>query len=110
MLVSNNGCQFDKTPFREFCKHLGIRKHYSLPSHPQANGKAEVTNQSFLKIIKTRLEGARGIWPNELPNVLWVYRTKIRTLTRETPFKLAYGSDVVIPTKVNLTSYRGGPL
>ena len=30
----------------------------------------------------------------------------IRTSTRETPFKLAYGSDAVIPTEVGLTSYR----
>ena len=30
----------------------------------------------------------------------------IRTPIGETPFKLAYGSDVVIPVEVNLTSYR----
>ena len=30
----------------------------------------------------------------------------VRTPTRETPFKLTYGSDVVIPTEVDLTSYR----
>ena len=60
----------------------------------------------MLKIIKTQLEGAKGIWPNELPSVLWAYRTKARTFTRETPFRLAYGSEAVIPTKVGLTSYR----
>ena len=60
----------------------------------------------MLKIIKTQLEGAKGIWPNELPSVLWAYRTTIRTPTRETPFKLAYGSDAVIPVAVGLTSYR----
>ena len=30
----------------------------------------------------------------------------VRTLTRETPFKLAYGSDAVIPVEVGLTSYK----
>ena len=34
VLVSDNGRQFDNTPFRYFCKQLGIRNHYSLPSHP----------------------------------------------------------------------------
>ena len=29
-----------------------------------------------------------------------------RTPTRETPFRLAYGSEVVIPAEVELTSYR----
>ena len=31
----------------------------------QANGQTEVTNRSLLKIIKTRLEGARGAWLEE---------------------------------------------
>ena len=60
----------------------------------------------MLKIIKTRLEGAKGIWPDELPSVLWAYRTTARTPTGETPFRLAYGADAAIPTEVGLTSYR----
>ena len=60
----------------------------------------------MLKIIKTQLEGAKGIWPNELPSVLWAYRTTTRTPTRETPFQLAYRSEVIIPAEVGLTSYR----
>ena len=30
----------------------------------------------------------------------------VRTPTGETPFKLAYGNDAVIPVEVSLTSYR----
>ena len=62
----------------------------------------------MLKIIKTRLEGAKGIWPDELPSVLWAYRTTARTPTGETPFRLAYGTEAVIPAEVGLTSYRVG--
>ena len=60
----------------------------------------------MLKIIKTRLEGAKGIWPDELPGVLWAYRTTVRTSTWETPFKLAYGSEAVIPAEVHMASHR----
>ena len=70
VLVSNNEKQFDNSSFRDFCLELGIKNHYSSPAHPQANGQVEVTNWTLLKIIKTRLEGAKGIWPNELPSVL----------------------------------------
>ena len=59
-----------------------------------------------MKIIKTRLEGAKGIWSDELPSVLWAYRTTVRTSTRETPFKLAYGSEVVIPAEVHMANHR----
>ena len=105
-ITQQNGRQFDNTPFREFCEQLGIRNHYFSPENPKVNRQTEVANQSLLKIIKTRLEGAKGIWPDELPNVLWAYRTTIRTPTRESHFKLAYRSDAVIPTKVGLSSYR----
>ena len=93
--------------------HLGtsvrnkvLENYYSLPAQPQANGQVEVTNQSLLMIIKTWLEGAKGIWPSDLPSILWAYRTTARTPIEETPFQLAYGSDVVIPAEIGLTSYR----
>ena len=60
----------------------------------------------MLKIIKTRLEGAKGVWPDELPGVLWAYKTTVRTLTGETPFKLAYGSEAVIPAEVHMANHR----
>ena len=89
VLVSDNGKQFDNDAFRDFCSQLGIKNHYSSLDHPQVNGQVEVTNLSLLKIIKTRLERAKGIWPEELPSVLWAYRTTTRMPTRETPFRLA---------------------
>ena len=63
-------------------------------------------NRSLLKIIKTRLEGAKGIWLEELPSVLWVYRITARTPTKETPFRLIYGNEAVILAEIGLTSYR----
>ena len=60
----------------------------------------------MLKIIKTQLEGAKGIRPKELPSILWAYRTTARTPTGETSFRLTYRSEAVIPAEVGLTSYR----
>jgi len=65
-----------------------------------------VTNKSLLKIIKTRLEEAKGAWPEELPNVLWVYRTTIRVPTGETPFRLTFGTKAVILVEVGLTNIQ----
>ncbi|XP_075645336.1 uncharacterized protein LOC142616348 [Castanea sativa] len=72
----------------------------------KANGQAELANRSLLKIIKTRLKGAKGIWLDELPGVLWAYRMTVRTPTGETPFKLAYGSDAVILAKVHMANHQ----
>ena len=60
----------------------------------------------MLKIIKTWLEGAKGAWPNELPSVLWAYKMTVKIPTGETPFKLAYGSEVVIPAEVHMANHR----
>ena len=59
----------------------------------------------MLKIIKTRLEGEKGIWPDEIPSVLWAYKAMARIPTGETPFRLEYKSDVVISAEVELISY-----
>ena len=60
----------------------------------------------MLKIIKTRLEGAKGVWLDELPGVLWAYRTTVKTPMRKTAFKLAYGSEAVIPAEVHMANHR----
>lgn len=57
-------------------------------------------------MIKTRLEGLKGVRPEELPNVLWVYRTAIRISTGETPFRLMFGVKAVILVEVGLTNIR----
>ena len=85
---------------------LGIKNQFSSPGHPQANGQTEVTNRTLLKIIKTKLDDAKGAWPKELPNVLWAYKTTTRTPTGETPFRLTYETEAVILVEVGLTSTR----
>ena len=56
--------------------------------------------------LKKRLDGAKGRWAKELPNVLWAYRMIPRRSTRETPFSLTYGAETVIPAEINLCSVR----
>ena len=46
------------------------------------------------------------MWVEELPSVLWAYRTTVRTPTRETPFKLTFGTKAVIPVEIGLTTLR----
>ena len=65
-----------------------------------------MTNRTLLKIIKTKLDDEKGIWPEKLPNILWAYRTTARTPTGETPFRLTYGTKAVIPVEVGVSSTR----
>uniref|UniRef100_A0A2N9IDL4 Uncharacterized protein n=1 Tax=Fagus sylvatica TaxID=28930 RepID=A0A2N9IDL4_FAGSY len=106
VLVSDNGSQFTSGPFREFCEQYGIRNHFSTPAYPQGNGQAESSNKTLLDGIKKHLEKAKGRWVEELPNILWTYRTTPRCSTGETPFSLTYGVEAVIPLEIGLPTIR----
>ena len=39
-------------------------------------------------------------------NPPWAYRLTVKTSIRETPFKLAYGSETVIPAEIHMANHR----
>ena len=85
---------------------LGYQKSILFVGHPQANGQTEVMNRTLLRIIKAKLDEAKGAWPEELPNVLWAYKTIARTPTGETPFRLTYGTEAMILVEIGVASTR----
>ena len=105
-IVTDNGSQFISADFQDFCKEWGIRLSFSTPRYPQANGQAESTNKSIVSTLKKRLDKAKGGWADELPGVLWAYRTSAKTSTGESPFSLAYGTEAVIPAEAGLLTAR----
>uniref|UniRef100_A0A2N9H312 Uncharacterized protein n=1 Tax=Fagus sylvatica TaxID=28930 RepID=A0A2N9H312_FAGSY len=104
--ISDNGTQFDSGPFKKYCSEFGIRNHFSSPAYPQGNGQAESSNKTILNGIKKRLEEAKGRWVEELPTILWTFRTTPRSSTGETPYSLTYGVEAVIPLEVGLPTLR----
>ena len=42
------------------------------------------------------MDDAKGKWIEELPHVLWTYRTTPRKSTGETPFSMTYGVEAII--------------
>ncbi|XP_074361274.1 uncharacterized protein LOC141701540 [Apium graveolens] len=56
--------------------------------------------------MEKRLKESKKKRPEELPSVLWSYKTSPRTSTGETPFKLAYGTEAMLPIEVRSLSHR----
>ena len=104
--ILDNGLQFDSKAFRRYCYGLGITNRYSTPAYPQGNGQTEAVNKVIVSGLKKRLDDAKGRWVEELPHVLWTYRTIPRRSTGETPFAMTYGAEAVIPLEASFPMLR----
>ncbi|KAL5568572.1 hypothetical protein UlMin_025147 [Ulmus minor] len=105
-LVSDHGTQFENEKLQSICDRLGIKKVFSSPAHPKSNGQVEAVNKTIKQTLKKKLEKSKGAWVDELPLVLWSYRTSFRATTGETPFSLAYGVEAVISIEISLPTFR----
>ncbi|XP_057432486.1 uncharacterized protein LOC130725256 [Lotus japonicus] len=105
-LVMDNGTQFTSSLTKEFCADLGIDMRFASVKHPQTNGLAEAANQVILNGLKKKLDEAKGWWADELKGVLWAYNTTVQNSTGETPYRLTYGSDAMLPVEVENQSWR----
>ena len=56
--------------------------------------------------LKKRLDNTKGKWVEELPHVLWTYRTTPRKSTGETSFSMTYGAEAVIPLENGFPTMR----
>ena len=104
--MADNGTRFQNNKLRDLCDTYHIKLNFASVSYPQSNGQAEATNKVILSIIKKSLEQSKGKWAEELPRVLWVYRTTKRSSTGETLFAMVYGTEAVIPTEIGLPTLR----
>jgi hypothetical protein len=48
----------------------------------------------------------KDVWDLRIPAVLWAYRTTCKKMTTQTPFKLVYGLEAVVPMEYLVPSLR----
>ena len=100
--MSDNGPQFDSRVYRNFRQELKIKNLYSTPHYPQSNGLAEVSNKTLLTTLKKRLDSTKGKWVDELPGVLWAYKTTARKPAGISPFAITYGMEAIISIEIGM--------
>ena len=61
-----------------------------------------MSNKTLMSALKKRLHSAKGKWVEDLPGVLWVYRTTNWKSMGESSFALTYGMEAIIPTKIGM--------
>ncbi|XP_073067177.1 uncharacterized protein [Primulina eburnea] len=85
---------------------MKIKQIFTSAAYPQRNGHVDITNRSIVQALKAHLDSARGKWVDELPCVLWSYRTIARTRTGETLYKLLHGIEIILPAEIGQESAR----
>jgi ribonuclease HI len=105
-VVTDNRTQFTDKKFQEFLINLKVTQHFTSVEHPQTNGQAEAANRVILRGLKRRLGEAKGKWVEELYSMLWSYRTTPHSTTGETPFRLTYGTEALIPVEIREPTRR----
>jgi transposase InsO family protein len=109
-IIIDNGTQFTAREFRGFCEDSGIKINYALVSHPQSNGQVERSNNMILQGLKPRIfdriKPYTAKWVKELTSVLWAMHTTPTRAISCTPFSLVYGSEAMLPTKLEHKSFR----
>nr|XP_025661188.1 uncharacterized protein LOC112756783 [Arachis hypogaea] len=105
-IITDNGRQFADKKCTSFLQNLKIKQHFSSVEHPQTNGLAEAANKVILHALRKKLDDAKSLWAELIPEIIWGYNTTIHLTTKETPFRLIYGSDAMIHVEISQSSLR----
>jgi hypothetical protein len=105
-LTTDQGTSYVSSQVREFIESYNIRLLNSSPYYAQANGQAESSNKTLIKIIKKKIEDNLRRWQEVLSEALWAHRISGHGATKVTPFELVYGHEAVLPIEVNPATYR----
>jgi hypothetical protein len=82
---------FISDEFKKFAADMGIKLIRSSPYYAQANGQAEASNQSLIKLIKRKIDEYPRCWHEVLLEALWAYRVSCHGATKTSPYHLVYG-------------------
>jgi hypothetical protein len=105
-LTTDQGTSFVAKEVRDFVNYYGIKLLDSSPYYAQANGQAESSNKTLVKIIKKKIEDNPKRWHEVLSKDLWAHRISRHGAIKVTPFQFVYSQEVVLPVEVNLGAYR----
>jgi ribonuclease HI/transposase InsO family protein len=109
-IIIDNGTQFTRKKFLDFCEGHHIRVDWAAVAHPITNGQVERANGMILQGLKPRIYnnlnkfGKR--WIKELTSVVWSLRTTPSRATGFSPFFLVYGAEAILPTDLEYDSPR----
>ena len=84
-ITTDQGSVFISDEFMNFANSMGIKIINSSPYYAQANGQAEASNKSLIKLIKRKIAEQPMKWHLTLADALWAYRMACHGSTKCSP-------------------------
>nr|ABA97979.2 retrotransposon protein, putative, unclassified [Oryza sativa Japonica Group] len=105
-ITMDQGSIFVSDEFVQFADIVGIKLLNSSLYYAQANGQAEASNKSLIKLIKQKISDYPRQWHIRLAEALWSYRMVCHGSIQVPTYKLVYGHEAVLPWEVRIGSRR----
>jgi hypothetical protein len=105
-IMTDGGSVFISEEFRKFTTDVGIKLIRSSPFYAQANGQAEASNQSLIKLIKRKIDEHPRRWHDVSSKALSAHRISCHGATKTLPYHLVYGQEAILPWEIIASSRR----
>jgi hypothetical protein len=104
VLTTDNGKEFKNTLDDEMAKLLGIKRIFTTPYHPQANGLDERFNGTLQGMLVKFIKDKRDQWDELLDTCVYAYNTSVHESTAFSPFELMFGRKPILPIDIEVTA------
>ena len=101
-LLSDRGSAFISDVIKGLCKFLGIKKLFTMPHCPNANGHVERFHRFLGATLTFMVNRHHTDWDLYINAVLWVYRISIHASIGISPFMALYGRNASLPIDLAL--------
>lgn len=89
-IISDRGCAFTSTLFKDFMNENNIQLIHIATGTPRANGQAERVNSTIIPMI-TKLAPTISQWDKTLIDIEYVVNNTVNRSTNQAPAMLLYG-------------------
>ncbi|XP_060210753.1 uncharacterized protein LOC132637722 [Lycium barbarum] len=104
-VITDNGANLNSHLMKDIYEQFMITHRNSTSYQPQLNGAVETAKKNIKRILRKMINNHKN-WNEQLPYASLGYKMTTRTSTRATAYLLVYGTEAVIPTKVEIPSHR----